>query len=559
MINKFAKLGILLLTLVLCCMCFFACNDNGDTNKDPSAGNPPAANPPALSDITGVTFESKTVDFNGATHTLTITGTLPTGVSVTYTNNSGTNVGTYEATAVLSGEGYNTLTLTATLTINAPQLPNITGVTFTGDTVTYDGNSHAIMVAGTLPQGAEIVYTNNVGTNAGTYQATAVISAPGYNTLTLTATLTINPTPIENITFTGKSFEFDGNPHTITITGLTPPDATITYTGGEDNRNGATNPGSYTVTVTVSCPNYSTFTATATLTITSKEEPLTLAFVGGKIFFQNPLHKNYLYTVNGSAVERVSRDTPTAMVTVGQKIYYLSKGLLSSGVYSFDPATGKTSCLLEVSAELLITDGTNLYYNVNSLLKSEQNGIYRISIADLENDRIDPTPVRLTAAKCGSFTLVGGIIYFSNKNDDGKLYAISTSATNGTPTKIYDYTVEELISDTTNGTIYFVRNKLMGDAIYSIDVSGNLCSPITDESNKLTKIAASKGKCLTLVGNYIYLINTDLATATIVGDGYEKQIKSGDYFYLPFVAEGKFKIKSETSATIIECLPSKQD
>lgn len=47
--------------------------------------------------------------------------------------------------------------------------------------------------------------------------------------------------------------------------------------------------------------------------------------------------------------------------------------------------------------------------------------------------------------------------------------------------------------------------------------------------------------------------------ATIVGDGYEKQIKSGDYFYLPFVAEGKFKIKSETSATIIECLPSKQD
>ncbi len=46
--------------------------------------------------------------------------------------------------------------------------------------------------------------------------------------------------------------------------------------------------------------------------------------------------------------------------------------------------------------------------------------------------------------------------------------------------------------------------------------------------------------------------------AKIKGDGYEKDIKRGDYFYLPFVAEGKFKIESDTSATIIECLPSKQ-
>lgn len=46
--------------------------------------------------------------------------------------------------------------------------------------------------------------------------------------------------------------------------------------------------------------------------------------------------------------------------------------------------------------------------------------------------------------------------------------------------------------------------------------------------------------------------------AKIKGDGYEKDIKRGDYFYLPFVAEGKFKIESDTNATIIECLPSKQ-
>lgn len=46
--------------------------------------------------------------------------------------------------------------------------------------------------------------------------------------------------------------------------------------------------------------------------------------------------------------------------------------------------------------------------------------------------------------------------------------------------------------------------------------------------------------------------------ATIVGQDYEKQIKRGDYFYLPYVAEGKYTVKSDTNAVLIECLPSKQ-
>ena len=47
--------------------------------------------------------------------------------------------------------------------------------------------------------------------------------------------------------------------------------------------------------------------------------------------------------------------------------------------------------------------------------------------------------------------------------------------------------------------------------------------------------------------------------AIITGENYKKEIKKGDYFYLPFVAEGKFTISTDESATIIECLPSKQD
>lgn len=47
--------------------------------------------------------------------------------------------------------------------------------------------------------------------------------------------------------------------------------------------------------------------------------------------------------------------------------------------------------------------------------------------------------------------------------------------------------------------------------------------------------------------------------AVIKGENYEKKIKRGDYFYLPFVAENKFTVETDTSATIIECFPSKQD
>ncbi len=46
--------------------------------------------------------------------------------------------------------------------------------------------------------------------------------------------------------------------------------------------------------------------------------------------------------------------------------------------------------------------------------------------------------------------------------------------------------------------------------------------------------------------------------AAISGDGYERPIRRGDYFYLPYAAEGKFKITAQKRAVLIECLPGKQ-
>lgn len=142
--------------------------------------------------ITGVTFEDQTFTYDGNEHSISVTGDVPDGVTVAYENNSAVNAGTYEAKAVLSGEGYVTLTLDATLTIEKATL-DASAFTFEDDTVTYDGKAHSLKVEGELPAGVTVTYSNNGKTEAGTYEVKATLSGSNYNPLTLTATLRILP------------------------------------------------------------------------------------------------------------------------------------------------------------------------------------------------------------------------------------------------------------------------------------------------------------------------------------------------------------------------------
>lgn len=71
-------------------------------------------------DMSGVTFEDKTADYDGKKHTFTVKGNLPAGVSVTYDlGTSFTEAGVYTVTATFKGsENYEAIpAMTATLTI----------------------------------------------------------------------------------------------------------------------------------------------------------------------------------------------------------------------------------------------------------------------------------------------------------------------------------------------------------------------------------------------------------------------------------------------------------
>ncbi|MBP3447896.1 MAG: leucine-rich repeat protein [Clostridia bacterium] len=89
------------------------------------------------------------------------------------------------------------------------QNKDFTGLSFENAAYNYDGTEKSISVNGNLPEGATVNYTNNKGTNAGTYNATATVTCKGYNDLTLNATLKINPAEL-SVTANNKQMKKGG-------------------------------------------------------------------------------------------------------------------------------------------------------------------------------------------------------------------------------------------------------------------------------------------------------------------------------------------------------------
>ena len=404
---------------------------------------------------------------------------------------------------------------------------NFEGLVFSNATYDYDGTEKTISVTGNVPTNATITYSGgenkNGATNVGTYTITARIDADGYNSKLLTATLKIKGLDFSGITFSGESFEYDEAYHKITVTGNIPSTATVTYTGGEDGKNGAKSVGTYNISAVISGAGYNSLTLNATIKITSKTEPLSVAVYDSKLYFQNPLDNNYLYCYDGSNINLIDDYETQYFATANNKLYCISSGITSS-ISSYDGTN--VSYLLDVNAEYLTSDGTYLYYACNNtLFNTDSNGIYKVAISDLENSNSDPVATRLTASKATYLTYVGNYIYFSNSSDSGKLYRVSTSATNATATKVYDYKVSDIVAK--DNVLYFTRhftlsNASAGAAIYSINVSGSMTLPLADDDSKITKITMSKGKYLTIIDDYIYFVNTDMVTSNIFGDGIYK-------------------------------------
>ncbi|MGL4582601.1 MAG: MBG domain-containing protein, partial [Flavobacterium sp.] len=142
--------------------------------------------------LTNITFNRKTVDYNGKPQHILISGKLPKGVSVTYENNVHTDAGVYKASATLEGKNYVTSKRTSTFTISPLHISKF--ISFADRAYVYDGQSKTITLMGNLPSGLNVVYENNVHTEIGVYRVKATISGnPNYTPMPyiIVATLVI--------------------------------------------------------------------------------------------------------------------------------------------------------------------------------------------------------------------------------------------------------------------------------------------------------------------------------------------------------------------------------
>ena len=225
----------------------------------------------------GLTFADKTVTYNGSAQSIEVAN-LPQGARVAYSpTNTFTNAGIYPVTATVSAPNFDTVTLSATLTINKATY-DMSQVVFADKSVAYDGNAHSLE-ATNLPDGVTVTYIGNNQTNVGTYTVLAVFSgdSANYNPIAnMTATLTVTQNAVRGVTFDSRTVTYDGAAHSLAIEGNLPQGIAVVYEG-----NSQTNAGTYTVTAKFvgSNPNFEQLPdMTATLTIEKRE--LQIEFVG---------------------------------------------------------------------------------------------------------------------------------------------------------------------------------------------------------------------------------------------------------------------------------------
>lgn len=171
----------------------------------------------------GITFSDKSFVYDGTEKSLEIEGVLPEGAEVSYENNGATDVSETTVTAVITKEGYDDLTLTATLEITPKDL-SVTGIELMEKI--YDGTTAVGFTGGTLKGAIEGDSVSLSLGETGNFETPDV----GKNkTVTLSATLSGDDK--NNYTLTMPSLSGEIEKKEISVRTLNLDDETVTFAG----------------------------------------------------------------------------------------------------------------------------------------------------------------------------------------------------------------------------------------------------------------------------------------------------------------------------------------
>ena len=440
--------------------------------------------------ITGVSFNSETITYDGSSHTLTVTGNLPAGANVQYTNNGPyTDAGVYQMKAVISATNYNNLTLNATLTINKA---NYIGITFNDAEFEYDGNPHTIAIVGTLPSTSSVAYTSdvdgvtNTATDPGEYNVTATITDKNFNTLVLNAKMTIKTEDDERyLKWSGDTLFFQNAIHDNLLYAYNEADDKLMKASGDN----------------------------AVDIIEYQDD--SVMFVSKSLISSSI--KTAAYDASKQSVDLSSIHSARARYVQyggGHIIYYVVNGLTQakSGIYKADLSGEEpiVTCLSVGKAKYLTLVGSQLYF-------ADGGNDYKLSYISTSGE--NQTRTLLVDKKIKNLYYNNGNFFYTVNNLLGD-YIERYNTSNGARKLTSDAGIDFCFID---GYLYYINvdklnTKIWGEGIYKVSTS-----PIADNNNAGTKVIENeKGLCSLITdGEYLYYYDMDgykLIKASIDGD-----------------------------------------
>lgn len=528
------KIRFLIIIAIICCVLLsvaVACNNNDGSNSEQSSGDVTNSGEnnsdkdSALKDIEGIEFKDLKVTYDGNAHSITINGEVPKGVKVEYVNSQHTDSGSYDAKAILSGEGYKTLTLSAKLVIDKA---NFQGITFPSVKESYDGLEHMVEVVGQLPENTTVSYVckednslKNKFVDTGKYTVIAQIKNPNYFDLKLETTIEITASEKERyICYAGGKLYFAN----------ALDDDSLYYYNAQDG-----------------------------VTKISSDVPYNFAITSdGNVYFRS-------YTLLASSIKKLSNNNTENinfskgeyLCTDGANLYFAKNGLTdkSSGIYRI--TINKDS--QTVSEPELLSQGKAKYLQIygDYIYFADGNNGYKLSKLSINGGQ----RTLLIDEKIAALTVDNGYLFFTVDKFSGRYIANYN---------IYNKQMRKLTMDAgSNLTVigdelYYLNVDLLtstirGSGIYKVDAY-----PANDKNLSGTKVIGESGENYTSLakvdGNSIAyykvstqmlcLYNLDNKTTKEILDGFtvpettpismgSKLATYGDYVYFMDIYKGK--------------------
>ena len=332
-------------------------------------------------------------------------------------------------------------------------------ITMSDATYYFEANkTRTIEIKEELPAGVSVRYTwknasgdsgvGNTFSAVGTYVVTATISGGFYATTTATATLTIVQPSLSGVTFTDKTFVYDGTQKKIEITGTLIEGATVLYsikgldgaTADAGATNGTTQVGVYEVTATFG-GTLAGNTLVAYLTILKATHRVSLS--NKTVTYDGNSHTLALPTLpNGMSVasstvsgkELDSNHNPTKPVSATQNNGLV--GRVNSGNYTitvnfnggrnYNDTSSSATLIIKPSTQTLKFEATNAYNGKGWVYDGTEHEVKATGVSGVV---INYSYTGTLAGNNNKFRDVGTYTLTAKIIGEPNIYDVSTSVT----------------------------------------------------------------------------------------------------------------------------------